>query len=95
MSAQNVTESQNYESIYSRISELESRIAGLEEALHFKQVTGGFKAQQGTTPVRDDSEFIQVDKLVLESKIGEFGFTWLGSLVLLFAIAFLMRASFT
>ena len=90
MSAQNVTESQNYESIYSRISELESRIAGLEEALHFKQVTGGFKAQQGTAPVRDDSEFIQVDKLVLESKIGEFGFTWLGSLVLLFAIAFLM-----
>lgn len=90
MSAQNVTEGQNYETIYSRLSDLESRIQGLEEALHFKQVTGNFKTEARTSSPQDDSEFIQVDKLVLESKIGEFGFTWLGSLVMLFAIIFLM-----
>lgn len=80
----------NYDKIHARISDLESRIAGLEEALHFKHVTGRTMERDTPGHAADDSEFIQVDKLVLESKIGEFGFTWLGSLVLLFGLIFLM-----
>jgi len=90
MSASNFTEGANLDKIYSRINDMESRIAGLEEALHFRQVTGKALQRERAPEVQDEGDFIQVDKLVLESKIGEFGFTWLGSLVLLFGIAFLM-----
>jgi len=90
MSAQNVSESANIDKLYSRINDLESRMAGLEEALHYRQVTGKTIPKERSSVLKDEGEFIRVDKLVLESKIGEFGFTWLGSLVLLFGIAFLM-----
>jgi hypothetical protein len=90
MSAQHVPEGMSYDRIQSRLKDLEARIAGLEEALHFRNVTGRTAPEGVQEANGSENDFIQVDKLVLESRIGEFGFTWLGSLVLLFGIIFLM-----
>jgi len=83
--------------ILEKLNDLESRITQLEHKWETNQrILNGselspVKIQQTVTSYQED--MVEVDEVVIESKIVEYGLAWLGSIVLLFGIVFLM--SFT
>jgi len=80
--------------ILKRLTGLESRISILENQL--QQNAKPLIEAKPTSAVNEDPYnetvdlVLPVDKAALESNVVEYGFAWLGSLVLLFGIAFLM-----
>jgi hypothetical protein len=80
------------ESLLERISVLESRISKMEEQLSGRRNTSGAEEDDYRLFARTKrtDPGAEVDEAVLESRIGEHGLAWLGSIVLFFGIAFLM-----
>jgi hypothetical protein len=78
----------NQEDLVERIQDLESRVSNLENEL----IINKFKR---TNPISEEARLeipeIGLDGPALESKFGEFGLAWLGNLVLLFGIIFLVQ----
>jgi|GEM_PF-4095266 len=80
--------------ILEKLNDLESRITQLEHKWETNQrilnvsELSPVKIQQTVTSYQED--MVEVDEVVIESKIVEYGLAWLGSIVLLFGIVFLM-----
>ena len=79
------------EEVLMRLNSLEDRIALLESnKTHLAQIQNN----SGTDAKQDDSDFIDVNFTLnapFETKLGEYGLAWLGSIVLFFAITFLWQ----
>jgi len=97
MSQSEPAENLPIEKILERLQSLEKRLSSIES-----QLISGKKAEvdirsekssENTVKSPPEAETSGLDEAVLESKIGEYGLAWLGSLVLFFGIIFLM--SFT
>jgi len=92
-------ESLTTEDILEKLRNLESRITQLElkretdQKIHNGSEFSQLKIQQTQTSHNSNGDMVEVDEVVIESKIVEYGLAWLGSIVLLFGIVFLM--SFT
>lgn len=75
--------------IRNEINAIKIRLTQIEKALHLKT------AKEETTLNDDDSEFELnlsfAEKGNVESRIGEYGLAWLGNIVLLFGISFLIQ----
>ena len=82
------TESKGFEQLSERIAGLERRLSVLED-----KVTAGSFSQE-FIDIRDKGmsggETVSVDDSLIESNILEFGLSWVGCIVLLFGIGFLM-----
>ncbi len=82
------------EKILERLQSLEMRITGIEARLGSGRYADVDIPHQRTSEdnIRSvpEEETVELDEAVLESKIGEYGLAWLGSLVLFFGIIFLM-----
>jgi hypothetical protein len=79
------------EEILIRLDSLEDRIAQLESN---KTNPAQMQNNKGSEPEQDDSDFINVNfslNAPFETKLGEYGLAWLGSIVLFFAITFLWQ----
>jgi uncharacterized membrane protein len=86
-------ENSNLDSFLSRIQDLEIRIASLES--RFTTELNPDQREHPSSPQKmatqePDEEILVMDEAAIESNIGEYGLAWLGSLVLLFGIIFLM-----
>jgi hypothetical protein len=82
-----------YERILERLQTIEQRLDNIEA-----QVKSGIDPESGRhhphPDTKDfaepDEEMLLVDEVAIESNIGEYGLAWLGTLVLLFGIIFMM-----
>ena len=81
-------ESLNQGELFGRIDALEQRVAMLENELAIDR-----PRLSGIRQSETDTQMGQMDfsSSVIESRFGEFGLSWLGNLVLLFGIIFMMR----
>jgi len=75
-----------------RISELERRLARLEESIEARGISSP-KRSPGTSVIEEPAGIHKVrdQGLLMESRIGEYGMAWLGNIVLLFGILFLTQ----
>ena len=83
----------DFEKILERLYALEMRMETIETLVKSGKVPEpGWhpSAVAASQEPESDDELLVVDKVAIESKIGEYGLAWLGSLVLLFGIIFLM-----
>jgi hypothetical protein len=82
------TDSKGFAQLSERIAGLERRLSVLEEQVN----AGSFS--QGFIDIRNKGmsggETVSVDETTIESNILEYGLSWIGSIVLLFGIGFLM-----
>ena len=81
------------EKIEDRIHALEMRMESFEARLKTEKAHVAGLHQSPAAAFNEqgsESEFLEVDEAAIESRIGEYGLAWLGSLVLLFGIIFLM-----
>jgi len=94
MSQSEPAENPPIEKILERLQSLEMRLSNIEA-----QLRSGKNAEVDVRSERSpenavksipEAETVELDEAVLESKIGEYGLAWLGSLVLFFGIIFLM-----
>ena len=83
------------EKLLDRIQTLELRLETLETQLRSKGLGSSRPGQYMAAGEDQDSEeeMLIVDEAAIESKVGEYGLAWLGSLVLLFGIVFMMTFS--
>jgi hypothetical protein len=90
MLQQNHSESTRLDTLFEHIRSLESRLTAVEEEFRLaKSAQSGYR-QGYSNDETDESDMIEVDKSLIESKVGEYGLAWLGSIVLLLGISFLM-----
>jgi hypothetical protein len=87
MQTENV-ENLSFDNILEKLHSLETRLERLEGKLS----SDSFILREGTAVMNDDDEgnLVEVDKAVIESNVVEYGLAWVGSIVLLFGITFLM-----
>ena len=81
--------STNHDDLINRIRELEQRVAILEEELEFSRPR--FAAAKRRSAEEAGPSELDFSGSALESSFGEFGLAWLGNLVLLFGIIFLVK----
>ena len=83
----------DFEKILERIHVLEERMETMESRYKltgFQGTSINASASAAGSFVQPDDDLPEVDEVAIESRIGEYGLAWLGSLVLLFGIIFLM-----
>jgi len=82
------------EKILERLQSLEMRLSGIEARLGTGKIAEvdarPEKFSENTVTSSPEDETAELDEAVIESRIGEHGLAWLGSLVLFFGIIFLM-----
>ena len=82
-------ENQEFGKISERLTRLEDRLSALEE-----KIISGSRQQKLMNGIEDagfsDGETVAVDEITIESNILEYGLSWIGIVVLLFGIGFLM-----
>ena len=81
------------EKIESRLKSLEIRLARLESAISIHENADSFEDEEVLQPADPIilSGKINEEEKGLESRIGRFGLAWLGNIVLLFGISFLVQ----
>jgi uncharacterized membrane protein len=87
------SENSDFENILQRLQAIEQRLETVEAQIKAGRVTIPAQNYSGVTKNDEkdpDEDILVVDEAVIESKIGEYGLAWLGSLVLLFGIIFMM-----
>ena len=84
-----------FENLLNRLQDMERRLEFLETQLRSKGLGSSRPGQYMAAGEDQDSEeeMLIVDEAAIESKVGEYGLAWLGSLVLLFGIVFMMTFS--
>ena len=86
-------ENPDFNNLLERLQSVERRLETIETHVKEGKVIEPAHPYPGTIkkdePVPDE-DILVVDEAAIESKIGEYGLAWLGSLVLLFGIIFLM-----
>lgn len=87
MSEERKNTDSNFEHLNQRINFLEKKISRIEELLNLRESVVPPEAASEHEPVIDNSG----REGGMESKIGEFGLAWIGSVVLLFGISFLAQ----
>ncbi|MEI6889976.1 MAG: hypothetical protein ACOYM0_06890 [Bacteroidales bacterium] len=89
MSQYETPEAQEFGKISEQIARLEERLSALEE-----KVLSGSRKQTLVRNIEDagfsDGETVSVDSVTIESNILEYGLSWIGIVVMLFGIGFLM-----
>ncbi|RKD87763.1 hypothetical protein [Mangrovibacterium diazotrophicum] len=87
------TEKTELDAITNEINAIKNRLTQIEQALQLK--TAKERSQLKVDESDDDSEFelnlTFAEKGNVESRIGEYGLAWLGNIVLLFGISFLVQ----
>lgn len=82
------------EQILERLQSLETRLSVIEARFGTGKRTEvdvrPESLSENTVPSEPEDEKAELDEAVIESRIGEYGLAWLGSLVLFFGIIFLM-----
>jgi hypothetical protein len=83
----------NMEQVLDQLQVLEKRVSEIETRLSALSLHKGTPADAGAhippTLVPDEDQMV-MDEIAIESRIGEYGLAWLGSIVLLAGIAFLV-----
>lgn len=84
-----IAENQEFRKISERLTNLEERLSALED-----KVLSGSRQEKLMKSMEDtrfsDGETVAVDETTIESNILEYGLSWIGIVVLLFGIGFLM-----
>jgi hypothetical protein len=83
------TETSVPEEFQQKLNALESRITKLEGKLT-KVLSSKYETDEAEEVETEKENLNQVDNAVLESRIFEYGLAWLGSIILIFGIIFLM-----
>ena len=83
-------ESMNMDTLFEYIRNLESRLTVVEEQFNLVKSAQTKYQQEYIQDDEYESDLIEVDKSLIESNVGEYGLAWLGSIVLLLGISFLM-----
>lgn len=94
MSQSEPAENLSIENILERLQSLELRLSNIESLIGSQKNpvvdVRSDKASENTVHPSPEEEPVELDEAVIESRIGEYGLAWLGSLVLFFGIIFLM-----
>jgi hypothetical protein len=88
MGKKSPSENQSIEKILERLKELELRISGLENHAVIPQMHVFEPAMEAAG---SESQKEEIENEGIESKVGEYGMAWLGNIVLLFGIIFLLQ----
>ena len=91
MESQDQFNTSRIEDLISQVRSLESRIAKLEGQASSVHNAPSSSRQVAYQAPEDEGDLITVDKSLIESKVGEYGMAWLGSIVLMLGISFLME----
>jgi hypothetical protein len=93
MSGSEMADNLPVEKILERLQSLEMRLSGIEARLGSGKIAEVDDRPEKLTenPIASspEEETMELDEAVIESRIGEYGLAWLGSLVLFFGIIFL------
>jgi hypothetical protein len=82
------TENQGIEKVFAHLREIELRISRLENAAEYRQVPN---PEPNTEIIIRKPDQGGAEAEGIESKVGEYGMAWLGNIVLLFGIIFLLQ----
>ncbi len=77
----------SFDSILEQLHSLETRLARLEGKLSTENAR---QFSENAQSAEEEANLVEVDKSVIESNVVEYGLAWVGSIVLLFGITFLM-----
>ena len=85
------SEEQGIEQVLRRLKELEKRISRLENNELIPQVSEHVETRLIASLPENNSPYNEEENEEIESKVGEYGMAWLGNIVLLFGIVFLIQ----